>query len=63
MGFDQNSFLIGVQVGRRIRLWDATVSRKPPVPPRRYILTERGEKIVTEAEVSVSSKPLVTEES
>lgn len=44
---DYNSFLAGVQVGRRLKLWDA--SRVIPIPPeQKYIITEDGDPIVTE---------------
>lgn len=48
--FDYKSFMAGLQVGRRIRLWDASAN-KPPMPPApsgRYILMEDGTPIVTE---------------
>lgn len=48
--FDYKSFMAGLQVGRRIRLWDAAAN-KPPMPPTpsgRYILMEDGTPIMTE---------------
>lgn len=57
--FDYKSFMAGLQVGRRIRLWDASAN-KPPMPPTpsgRYVLMEDGTPIVAEqpdwGEVSV----------
>ena len=55
--FDYKSFMAGLQVGRRIRLWDASAN-KPPMPPTpsgRYILTESGEKVLTELSVAWDS--------
>lgn len=47
MNFDYESFIAGVQVGRRLRLWDA--SRVTPIPlEQRFIVTEDGDPIVTE---------------
>lgn len=48
MTFDANSFLAGVQVGRRIRVWDAYRKIDGPMSDR-AILTEYGEPILTEA--------------
>lgn len=48
MIFDANSFLAGVQVGRRIRVWDAYRKIDGPMSDR-AILTEYGEPILTEA--------------
>ena len=49
MPFDYNSFLQGVQTGLRLgRTSPGRVPPMPPVPSGRYILTESGEKIITE---------------
>ena len=55
---DKNSFLAGVQVGRRLRMWDA--SRVTPMPPEPYyIITEDGDPIVTEAGDKVISEEVI----
>lgn len=51
MPFDYESFIAGVQVGRRIKVADAMRKVTPPMPPvigGKYIVTETGAKIVTE---------------
>ena len=53
---DAKSFLIGVQVGRRLRIWDAYRKIDAPMSDR-AILTEYGEPILTEA-----GEMLVTED-
>ncbi len=45
---DAKSFLIGVQVGRRIKIWDAYRKIDGPMSDR-AILTEYGKPILTEA--------------
>lgn len=56
MTFDANSFLAGVQVGRRIRVWDAYRKIDGPIADR-AILTEYGAPILTEA-----GQELITED-
>lgn len=56
MTFDANSFLAGVQVGRRIRVWDAYRKIDGPMSDR-AILTEYGEPILTE-----DGQKLITED-
>lgn len=46
MPIDYNSFMAGLQVG--LRLQRPPEGRKPPAPSGRYILTESGEKVLTE---------------
>lgn len=53
---DAKSFLIGVQVGRRLRIWDAYRKIDGPISDR-AILTEYGEPILTEA-----GQKLITED-
>lgn len=52
---DTESFIAGVQVGRRIRLWDAYRKIDGPMSDRAIlteygapILTEDGQKLITE---------------
>ena len=45
---DYKSFIAGVQVGRRIKVWDAYRKIDGPISDR-AILTEYGEPILTEA--------------
>lgn len=45
---DYKSFIAGVQLGRRLRIWDAVRLKQPPVPSGVYILTEDGTPIITE---------------
>ena len=47
MEFDYKSFILGVQVGRRIRLWDAA-RKVPPLLEQAHVITEDGDPIVTE---------------
>lgn len=54
MPFDYNSFIAGVQVGRRLKVWDA--DRSPSVITTDAILTEDGIDLDTE-----SGEVLVTE--
>lgn len=58
MPFDYESFIAGVQVGRRLKVADAQrkLPPKPPVPYGWGIITEARLSIVSEAEV-----PLITE--
>ena len=51
MPFDHESFLAGVQVGRRLKVADANrrLPPKPPVPPGLRIVTETGIPIISEA--------------
>lgn len=46
MPFDYNSFLQGVQTG--LRLGRTSPGRQPPLPSGKYILTESGEKVLSE---------------
>lgn len=50
MPFDYESFLAGVQVGRRLKVADANrrLPPKPPVPPGLRIVTETGIPIISE---------------
>ena len=48
MTIDYESFIAGVQVGRRLRIWDAYRKIDGPMSDR-AILTEYGEPILTEA--------------
>ena len=55
---DYESFIAGVQVGRRLKMWDA--SRVIPIPPEQYyIITEDGDPIVTEAGDKVISEEVI----
>lgn len=45
---DYKSFIAGVQLGRRLRIWDAVRLKQPPVPSGVYILAEDGTPIITE---------------
>ena len=45
--FDANSFIAGIQVGRRIKVWDASRHARP-TPSERCIFTEDGTPIVLE---------------
>ena len=48
--FDYKSFMAGLQVGRRIRLWDAIRPQPvPPVPAESYIITETEDRIISES--------------
>lgn len=51
MPFDHESFLAGVQVGRRLKVADANrrLPPQPPVPPGLRIVTETGIPIISEA--------------
>lgn len=49
MPFDYNSFIAGIQVGRRLRIWDASRYPNPVPPPADAIITEDGIEIDTEA--------------
>ncbi len=52
MPFDYESFLVGVQVGRRIKVADA--QRKiPPIPGGARFLSESGTPIITESGLNV----------
>lgn len=58
MPFDYESFIAGVQVGRRIKVADAN-RRLPPKPPAPFgwnIVTETGIPITSESDI-----PLITE--
>lgn len=59
MPFDYESFIVGVQVGRRLKVADAMreLPPKPPVPPQRRLVTETGTPIASEA-----GKQLITED-
>lgn len=46
MPIDYNSFMTGVITG--LKLGRTKLGRQPPVPSGRYILTESGEKVLTE---------------
>lgn len=50
---DYESFIAGVQVGRRLKVWDARaeiIKPLPPVPSNRYMITEIDEDdMVTES--------------
>lgn len=45
---DLKSFLAGVQVGLRLKVWEANATPRP-VPSNNYIITEEGEDIITES--------------
>lgn len=45
---DYESFIAGVQLGRRLRIWDATRIVQPPLPSDMYIITEDDMQIITE---------------
>ena len=45
---DLNSFLAGVQVGLRLKVWEANATPHP-VPSNNYIITEDGDEIITES--------------
>lgn len=55
MIIDYESFIAGVQVGRRLKVADAQrkLPPKPPVPSGRKIVTETGIPIVSEAGVQL----------
>lgn len=50
-GFDYESFIVGVQVGRRLKVADAqrNLPPKPPAPSGLRIVTETGIPIISEA--------------
>lgn len=52
---DLNSFLAGVQVGLRLKVWEANATPRP-VPSQNYIITEYDEDITDE-----SGEVLITE--
>ena len=58
MSFDHESFVVGIQVGRRLKVADAMreLPPKPPVISGSQIVTEDGYPIVSE-----SGQQLVTE--
>lgn len=47
MALDKASFIAGLQVGLRIKAWEASASPKPPISDR-FIVTEEGDYIITE---------------
>ena len=61
-GFDYLSFIAGVQVGRRLKVWDASRHARP-VPKGRYILTERNRSpLILEGTSGMSTlHPIITE--
>lgn len=56
---DFEAFIVGVQVGRRLKVADAMreLPPKPPVPPQWRIVTETGSPIISE-----TGDTLITEE-
>lgn len=58
MPFDHESFIVGIQVGRRLKAADAQrkLPPKPPVLPGLRIVTETGIPIISE-----SGDQLITE--
>lgn len=59
---DYFSFIAGVQVGRRLRIWDASRIKQKPAPPEEYILAEDDTPIVTEvAQGGAEPQNMITE--
>ena len=48
MIIDTESFIVGLQLGRRIKMWDTHRTDNPPVP-NQFIITESGDDILTES--------------